>query len=117
MYLSSNPMTSFSCISTQEPENFIYDNNQHIYNVPFGHSPKKSSKPNMGGFLSNFIKYRDPKYAPQIMRGLNQSTLPILYTLAKEYAISDVSGGAGMYVYVALTRCVLWVAMVFKCAR
>ncbi|KAI8334978.1 phosphoesterase [Chlamydoabsidia padenii] len=43
----------------------------------------------MGGFLSNFILYRDPKYASEIMQGLNQSTLPVLYTLAQEYAISD----------------------------
>ncbi|ORZ19826.1 phosphoesterase family-domain-containing protein [Absidia repens] len=75
--------------STQEPENFIYDNNQQIYNVDFGSSPSKSSKATMGGFLSNFLLYRDSKYADEIMRGLNQSTLPVLYTLAKEYAISD----------------------------
>lgn len=71
----------------------------------------------MGGFLSNFIKYRDPKYAPQIMRGLNQSTLPVLYTLAKEYAISDVSDGSGVYAYVILNPLCPLVAMVFKRAR
>jgi hypothetical protein len=44
--------------------------------VDFGSSPTKSSKPTMDGFLNNFILYRDPKYADEIMRGLNQSTLP-----------------------------------------
>ncbi|KAI8081560.1 phosphoesterase, partial [Halteromyces radiatus] len=74
---------------TQEPENFIYDNNQHIYDVPYGSSPSSSSKPTMKGFLNNFVRYRESQHAPEIMRGLNESTLPVLYTLAKEYAISD----------------------------
>ncbi|CAO3617295.1 unnamed protein product [Cunninghamella echinulata] len=74
---------------TLEPENFIFDNNQHIYDIPYGTSPKKSTVATMNGFLKNFVRYRDKEHANEIMRGLNQSTLPVLYELAKEYAISD----------------------------
>ncbi|KAI8365959.1 phosphoesterase [Radiomyces spectabilis] len=74
---------------TQEPENFIPDVNQQIYNIPFGTSPAPDASPNMKGFVANYVRYRGKDKAAEIMQGLNQSTLPVLYTLVQEYAISD----------------------------
>ncbi|ORY98827.1 phosphoesterase family-domain-containing protein [Syncephalastrum racemosum] len=75
--------------STDEPENFIYDVDQQIYNVPYGTLPEMHAEPSMGGFVTNYVKYRGQARADEVMRGLNRSTLPVLYALAQEYAVFD----------------------------
>ncbi|KAG0168753.1 hypothetical protein DFQ29_010017, partial [Apophysomyces sp. BC1021] len=74
---------------TEEPENFIPDVDQQLFNLDYGVQPRKNATPNMQGFVANYAMYRGEKRAAEIMRGLNESTLPVLYTLAKEYAVSD----------------------------
>lgn len=78
--------------STDEPENFIPDVDQQIYNVDFGTMPDlHDDKPTMKGFVKNYLRYREKSRAAEVMQGLNETTLPVLYTLVQEYAISDVS--------------------------
>ncbi|KAG2227547.1 hypothetical protein INT45_002232 [Circinella minor] len=74
---------------TDEPENFIPDVDQQIYNVKFGTMPSASSEPTMGGFVKNYMRYREKDRAAEVMQGLNQSTLPVLYKLVEEFALSD----------------------------
>lgn len=78
--------------STDEPENFIPDVDQQIYDVDFGSKPDlNDDKPTMKGFVKNYLRYREKRRAAEVMQGLNETTLPVLYKLVQEYAISDVS--------------------------
>ncbi|KAF7727430.1 hypothetical protein EC973_007499 [Apophysomyces ossiformis] len=74
---------------TEEPENFIPDVDQQLFNSEYGVQPHKNATPNMQGFVSNYAMYRGEKKASEIMRGMNETTMPVLYTLAQEFAISD----------------------------
>lgn len=79
--------------STDEPENFIPDVDQQIYDVDYGTMPNlDDDKPTMKGFVKNYLRYREKTRAAEVMQGLNKTTLPVLYKLVEEYAISDVSG-------------------------
>lgn len=79
--------------STDEPENFIPDVDQQIYDVDYGTMPNlDDDKPTMKGFVKNYLRYREKTRAAEVMQGLNRTTLPVLYKLVEEYAISDVSG-------------------------
>ena len=104
--------------STDEPENFIPDVDQQIYNIKFGTMPSASSKPTMGGFVENYMRYREKDRAAEVMQGMNHSSLPVLYKLAEEFAISDVSccfSYYTLYIYsnIYIYIYVLFIAMVF----
>ena len=91
--------------STEEPENFIPDVDQQIYNIKFGTMPSASSEPTMGGFVENYMRYREKDRAGEVMQGMNQSSLPVLYKLAEEFAISDVSCCYPFFYYVLYIIC------------
>ncbi|KAJ8655257.1 hypothetical protein O0I10_009125 [Lichtheimia ornata] len=83
-------VTHDGAFHTDEPENFIPDVDQQIYNVDFGTMPDlHDDKPTMKGFVKNYLRYREKSRAAEVMQGLNETTLPVLYTLVQEYAISD----------------------------
>lgn len=72
---------------SEDPGHHIEDTEEQIYNVLNG---SINRFPTMNGFIANARRVISHEWAPNIMRNFNYKTLPVLSTLANEFALFDM---------------------------
>ena len=87
---SSGFDNSTMSIPKPNPGELWTDINEQIFGIQ---SPGPDQKPGMSGFVSNYLRQAgnsDPKTASRIMHYFTPTQVPVLSTLARQFAVSDL---------------------------